>query len=440
MCGDPKHGAIDCANKRALVPEHLSEPAQSALQAMRAKTDKDVKRVAKQARAGSEQPVVRRTASKRGRGSAREGDNLEAEEERVSMNRQQPDKRRRVEKEDPSRNPCDDRSRHVAAARELPPWRQVAERAFPVSTQRSSERSEPSSCAAAANGVGGRSQGRSGGADEHSTEHDHRRWKSQGNSRQTVAPPTLVWHASKHQDGGCLWLSGLPVEEMRTFFEANNITLVISAMGRRIQECHVGTKPSRWGWVPDNVFVVKVDVGDPDGRNVQAKEAYQLLGMTLGAGENALVHCMAGVRHGALLTAAYLAALENITVEEAVQHIGRVRAINFEEMLRAGPNQGEAQLAVFLHGVGRSLRKVRLPPPVRVHEWWSCDRGQLVHAMCHGSPICLWRRGAHAALFRGRASKMDTLMEALALPDRKVCKDCRSRLPASMQRILQQAG
>ena len=144
------------------------------------------------------------------------------------------------------------------------------------------------------------------------------RWARPGHSGRPE-PFCLIWRGGP----GCgnLWLGGLPTEEDIEFLDRQNITLVLSAMSDMAKDTRNGLRSSHI-----MQFSVPVSYAGRD-RAVAWDAARHLVPATIENGESILVHCLAGVHRGPVLTALLLALLCNSSLEDALRTISNLRAV-----------------------------------------------------------------------------------------------------------------
>ena len=144
------------------------------------------------------------------------------------------------------------------------------------------------------------------------------RWNQSGHSGNPE-PPTLIWKASNGK--GSVWLEGLPSDADLRFMEENNITLLASAMTK--------TAPEAGGYRGSRALQIAVPVSY-QGRDRQENWLYlrQVLVATLGVGQSAWFHCMAGVHRGPILCASAVAFVQRLEFWKVYESIERLRAVD----------------------------------------------------------------------------------------------------------------
>ena len=253
------------------------------------------------------------------------------------------------------------------------------------------------------------------------------RWNQRGHSGNPE-PPTLIWRASNGR--GSVWLGGLPSGDDTRFMEENNITLLVSAMNKTAAEAG--------GYRGSRALQLAVPVSY-HGRDRQDAWLHlrQVLVATLGVGQSAWFHCMAGVHRGPILCAAGVAFVQRLEFWKVYSNIERLRNVD-----RAGvlSRRGGADTFSWAEGVATAPTE-----PVKLHlpvQWVaSSRRGTAWHVASvrrvddRLQPYCKWRQSTSQSVFKGEVITAESAAEAL-LADREFCKTCLAAAPAGDQALI----
>ena len=221
-------------------------------------------------------------------------------------------------------------------------------------------------------------------------------------------------------------LSGLPKEEDVEFLDRQNITLVLSAMTDRAKDTRNGLRSNHI-----MQFSVPVSYAGRD-RSVAWDAAGHLVPAAIENGESVLVHCLAGVRRGPVLTALILALLCNSSLEDALRTISGLRAV---EPYKVWERKGGHEIRDWVRAeIGRGWLALYFPKTskwmcsVRDHSAW--------HVVPEGAngPLCRWNQTAAKGFFKGETFSAADTREAWYYY-RPFCTSCSAQLPASLKRL-----
>ena len=147
-------------------------------------------------------------------------------------------------------------------------------------------------------------------------------------------PPTLIAKICK--SGGELWLGGLPTERYLPPAPEGGFALQVCCMksapeDRVIDDKKKGTFTR--GVTMPNVILVKLNMDNPDAAARDWPSVSKLVVKSLRQGDNAFVHCMAGVHRAGLAGSMLRAHLHDETLDKAIATIKKVRHVEPEKCL-----------------------------------------------------------------------------------------------------------
>ena len=147
-------------------------------------------------------------------------------------------------------------------------------------------------------------------------------------------PPTLIAKVCK--SGGELWLGGLPTEDYLPPAPEGGFALQICCMAsapedRTIDDKKKGTRTRRV--TMPRVIVVNLNMDNPEVAAKNWPGVSKLVVRSMRQGDNAFVHCMAGVHRAALAGCMFRALLHDETLDEAIATVKQVRRVEPEKCL-----------------------------------------------------------------------------------------------------------
>ena len=241
-------------------------------------------------------------------------------------------------------------------------------------------------------------------------------------------PPTLIWKASNGR--GSVWLGGLPTDADLRFMEENNITLLASAMDKTASEAG--------GYRGSRALQLAVPVSYR-GRGRQEKWLYlrQVLVATLGVGQSAWFHCMAGVHRGPILCASAVAFVQRLAFWKVYENIERLRAVDRGGVLN---RSGGADIFSWAEGIAAApTEPLKLHLPVqwvasarRNATWHVASTRRVENRM---QPFCKWRQSTTQSVFKGEVITAESVAEAVVI-GREFCKNCLAVVPAGDQALI----
>ena len=240
------------------------------------------------------------------------------------------------------------------------------------------------------------------------------RWRARGHSGRPE-PPTLVYFKYT-KDKGCIFLSGLSGLD-RDFIQANKISLVIS--------CVRGGASARGYELPKEVLNHVVVITHRRSRTAEMKKAIRVLIATTFAGENAVIHCAAGVHRAPVGASIAVACISGTTLEQAMSKIEKLRNVELHKVMT-----GDIRSWAF--DMSRSSPPVIAEVSDSAAVAWVVSQGARprVHAEWGGSPLCRRHRQATSAALTS-PERCASLREALTRCE-STCGACFEKLPASI--------
>ena len=258
-------------------------------------------------------------------------------------------------------------------------------------------------------------------------EQSRHRWDRPGSSTKEVEPASMVY---QHAGGGRLLLAGLPTQKQREVLE--KCSLIVTCFAKPAEEVWIREQGSKvFGWIPTAARRLQWEVTHERRRDEQWKAVALEICSTLRQGENALVHCRAGIHRAALGTAKLLAWLDDVPLEQAVERIQSARAVDLESVLQQSGN------GAWARGYDGLKRPEEVP---RIAAWAKAKNGRYAHAMAGPpsarEPLCKWRKSKSAAkeLFKSGIEESSDL-EGLAANLKGICRDCGVHMAASQRKL-----
>ena len=266
-----------------------------------------------------------------------------------------------------------------------------------------------------------------------------KRFDRKGN-RYRPEPPSLI--AKVKDKGGELWLGGLPLEENMQAILEKEFSIQIHCFGgspasRRIKY----KKTSVRGIVIPRTLVLRLNMEDAEQAQREWPEVMRLVYTSLCQGDNAYIHCMAGVHRAGCAGVLMRAILHGESVKRALDQVGRVRQIEpWGPINNFGPDR-----------VGEMM-DIRLTPPAKTPIGWNEYR-TLIHAMVEGedgeplTPLCTWnqsgRKAAERCRMKGSSCEFvgaEGLYDWIFDTSKSLCTKCRQKMPASFLVVAKAAG
>jgi hypothetical protein len=176
--------------------------------------------------------------------------------------------------------------------------------------------------------------------------------------RNGPEPPTLITMGP-----GKVFLGGIPKKEDAEWFEATNVTLCIT--------CFAKSAASQGGFVPPSVLNMNVEVSHEGRRAQMWSDAWKVIMCTFQAGESVLIHCMGGVHRAPVVAAVAHSKLMQVPLTAAVEHIERLRAVEFAKVRMHHSNRGGKQ-TIMEWAAEESQMKAKVAP-------MSTDNAILLH-------------------------------------------------------------
>ena len=242
-------------------------------------------------------------------------------------------------------------------------------------------------------------------------------------------PPTMI--AKVREQGGELWLGGLPLEENLPALAEKKFSLQIHCF-KGGPEDRVITDDRRQTTVRGKeipgALVLQLNMDKPRQAQEEWPDVAKVTYSSLHQGDNAYLHCMAGVHRAGLGGPLMRAVLHDESFDKALNTVKAVRQVRPESVIK---DFGKARIDAMLG--------IKLAPPVRTPTGWAEFR-TLIHAMVRkedgGSmPLCTWNQKEEKAGAKGQCSGMledvDALDEWMVDVTKSLCTRCRQKMPAS---------
>ena len=250
-------------------------------------------------------------------------------------------------------------------------------------------------------------------------------------------PPTLIAKICK--SGGELWLGGLPTERYLPPAPECGFALQVCCMksapeDRVIDDKKKGTFTR--GVTMPNVILVKLNMDNPDAAARGWPSVSKLVVKSLRQGDNAFVHCMAGVHRAGLAGSMLRAHLHDETLDKAIATIKKVRHVEPEKCLVNQPRCRDM--------VAKGTSAGWMSRPVG---WAAATK--LIHAVILSGensspqPACQWSHGDERASRVSSRLHVHDKLSSLMKTERAtadICVRCLQNLPATMLREAAMAG
>ena len=248
-----------------------------------------------------------------------------------------------------------------------------------------------------------------------------KRTRRKGNKNRPE-PPTLI--AKVRQDGGELWLGGLPLRENLQDFKEKNFAIQIHCFhgdperrairGNGVDEGAMGMK------IPDTMGL-QLNMDDPADAQKRWPRVMRTIHKSLHQGDNAYMHCMTGVHQGGLAGSMTRAVLHEETIHQAIEKVKEERHIKPDMVIRA-----------FTLSQVKNMLTVNMDTPMQRPIGWA-ESSIEIHAIVQDTsgtkkPMCTWETGGW---IHGEAMDVCDSLEAIDYRYKVLCDICRQKMPAS---------
>ena len=253
-------------------------------------------------------------------------------------------------------------------------------------------------------------------------------------------PPAII--AKVKDIGGELWLGGLPLEENMHAILEKEISIQIYCFrgdpaSRKIKQ----RKSSVKGVAIPRALILQLNMDDAEQAQRQWPEVMRLVYISLYQGNNAYIHCMAGVHRAGCAGVLMRAILHGEDIKQALKVVKRVGQIDPWRLIRDfGPDR-----------IGEML-EIRFTPREKTPIGWNEYR-KLVHAMAEVEegeppmPLCTWnqsgRRAAERCQTKGSSCEFvgaDGLYDWIFDTSKSLCTKCKLKMPASFLVVAKACG
>ena len=229
---------------------------------------------------------------------------------------------------------------------------------------------------------------------------------------RTAQRPSPIWRSLQ---GGTLWLGGIPTKETVARFP--RATLQISCFHQAV--------PDKGGvYLPNSINMTVA----PSSKKTRAGEwrlAWPVLKATLGSGEDALLHCVAGKHRAAGVAVLARSLLANESLEQAEKEISKVRTIDMPGLLK------DYTVGPWLAEMKRTSHMT--PPPPQIKGFMATQRSNVHLMTVEELPLCSHKQSAQRAQDRLAAPlTTEDDMEAAAW-GRPICQVCLGKASAGAQ-------
>ena len=249
-------------------------------------------------------------------------------------------------------------------------------------------------------------------------------------------PPTLI--AKVCEEGGELWLGGLPTEHHLPPAPNGGYALQVCCMDAAPEDRVIADKKKNTrtrGVTMPNVILIMLNMDNAKAAAKEWPSVSKLVVKSLRQGDNAYVHCMAGVHRAGAAGAMLRAHLQDETLDEALAAVKRLRCVEPERCLVKHPRCRD--MVAKATGAGDLSRPVG---------WATATK--LIHAIGYSEkngaprPVCHWSQGSER---ESRApSKLHVYGNLASLRKieraEDICGRCVQNLPASMLREARMQG
>ena len=245
-------------------------------------------------------------------------------------------------------------------------------------------------------------------------------------TKYSPVPPSLI--AKAQEEGGELWLGGLPLAENQQDLQKKNISIQVHCFRGSPERKEIDGKGIKASGIEiPKALILQLDMDNAERAQEEWPEVMRLVVTSLFQGDNAYIHCMAGVHRAGFAGVMMRAVLHDETFKQALSQVGAVRQIRpWSVATEMRPEVIQALLGI----------EVAIPS-VRPNGW--AEYPTLIHAVVDGSdrdpgvPLCSWYRGAEneeetqEVVFIEKGDLYDWTVD---IPI-DLCAKCKAKLPAS---------
>ena len=233
-----------------------------------------------------------------------------------------------------------------------------------------------------------------------------------GKQRRYDQAPSAIYRS---EAGGVLWLGPLPVAETQARFP--RVTLQVTCFSPEVEE--------RGGLVLQGAMHIHIAPSSVRDRTQQWRVQWPLIKNSVQSGEGVLLHCLAGKHRAAGVAVLCRAVLAGESLQEAEDHIKKVRTIDLPGLVR---NKG---IGEWLAEMRRTT--VLTAPHPKVVGCIATTKSKL-HLMTDAElPLCQHKQSADKMVDRlSQPMKTTKFFEAAAWM-RPTCDVCMGKAPAGVQ-------
>eukprot|EP00434_Breviolum_minutum_P030559 symbB.v1.2.027024.t1/scaffold2740.1/size71859/1 len=227
---------------------------------------------------------------------------------------------------------------------------------------------------------------------------------------RTAQCPTKIYSTAA---GGAIWLGGLPTVDTAPHFPYVSLQI----------QCFEGPIGKRGGIVLPDALHMEVVPTNTRQRVQQYQAAFPVIRSTLHAGEEILVHCMAGRHRAASVAVLLRSVFAAESIAQADSWVSQRRDIELHKI-------------AYDRGIGlwmqEMLQKSQVGAPwPRVTGFIATARSNLHLRTIKGCPLCAHKQSAGKAFDRLSYPIQCTRVEEALAWNRPMCSVCMSRAPAS---------
>ena len=235
---------------------------------------------------------------------------------------------------------------------------------------------------------------------------------------KTAQCPTRIYVNSA---GGAIWLGGLPTVDTAPHFPVISMQI----------QCFDGDIKKRGGIILPDAFHMVVLPTDREHRMAQWQAAFPVIKATVQAGEEILVHCIAGRHRAAAIGVLLRAIFSGESITQSDSWISQRRDI---ELHRIAYDRGVGSW------IKEALQKAQVGPAwPALSGFIATSRSNLHLRTVDNMPLCAHKQSAEKALSRlSYPIQCTRISEALAW-NRPLCTVCLNRAPASWRVKLKEA-
>ena len=249
------------------------------------------------------------------------------------------------------------------------------------------------------------------------------------------APPSLI--AKAQEEGGELWLGGLPLAENQQDLQKKNISIQIHCFRGSPERKKIDGKGIKASGIEiPRALILQLDMDNAERAQEEWPDVMRLVFTSLHQGDNAYLHCMAGVHRAGCVGVMMRAVLHREKFLHAIRHVELARCIEpwgvIEDM--------KAETIEKMISIEMTM------PTIRPNGW--AEYPDQIHAAVsdkdgdQGIPLCRWgqktKSGAGEQMVK-LIKRKDLIDYELDIPKR-LCSECRLKLPASFLVEAREAG